>query len=341
MTRLLTDGAESGDATRVSASGTGTIQVISSQKRTGTYSYRTSNETGVGNSFYFYTLVSSPTEWYLRFAWRAEQATTGYMLRFMTAGGGESGSLRVAAYGVAANFTVYDGTTLRATSSNVAMNHLEWHVYEVHYKHAASPNGVIQLKFDGNQIINFSGAVNAQASIGRIDLYTTGTQNSYSDYDDFALNDTAGGVDNTWCGDGGVLAALVPNGAGNYTQLVASAGNAYQCVDEVPSNGDTDYVSSSTLDEKSTYTMSNVAGVPAGASIPRVWVELSARKTVAVADNIATFLRSGSTDAQGSDQALSTSYARYKSAEYLTDPADSAAWTTTKVDALEAGAIVR
>jgi hypothetical protein len=112
-------------------------------------------------------------------------------------------------------------------------------------------------------------------------------------------------------------------------------------VDEIPKNDDTDYVYESTVDKKSTYAMSDVAGLPGGAAIARVWVDVAARDTAAAGNKIATLLRSGGTDSQGDDQSLTLVYARYRSQEYLTDPQDGQAWTEAKVNALQAGAVVR
>jgi hypothetical protein len=239
---------------------------------------------------------------------------------------------------------MYDGTTLRATSSLFTLNVDEIHIFEIHVKIAANPNGIFQVKFDGTLVLDWAGATNSQAQINRIRFYSnemSGGSTGYTYFDDIALNDTAGAVDNSWVGDGGVLAALVPiTGAAEYADLIPSAGNAWDCVNEIPANS-TDYVYESTVDKKSTYLLSDLAGLPSGASIARVWVELDALETAADGDKIATLLRSASTDSQSADQALTIAYARYLSAEYLVDPADSAAWDEAKVNSLQAGCVIR
>ena len=340
MTRLFTDGAESGDMLRWS---TASGQVVSTvQKRTGAYSYRILSYPG---GTYIERTVSSITEFYIRFAAFYSYVGTNRVFSWFN-GASEGGSLRPKTWGAgAASIDMYDGTTLRATSSLVTMNENEWHVFEVHVKIAGAGVGRFEVKFDGTLILDFTGVTNTQAAMDRFRLYNCETTSSgiyhYVYCDDIALNDTAGGVNNSWCGDGGVLAALVPiTGAAEYADLIASAGNAWDCVNEIPANS-TDYVYESTVNKKSTYLLSDVAGLPSGASIARVWVELDALETAADGDKIATLLRSASTDSQGADQALTIAYARYVSAEYLVDPADSAAWDTTKVNALQAGAVVR
>jgi len=341
MTRLWTDGAEGGGLGRWSAYSGSNLAAVTTLPRTGTYSYLM--KTAASDSPY-YTIIfaAGKTEFYARFAIYFLADDNNPFLYWMN-GGSAGGSLRTVTFGTVGTVSMYDGGTLRATSSPINLNINEWHVFEVHVKIAASPNGVFQLKFDGTLVIDWAGATNAQASMDRlkfVNILFGVNLNSYR-LDDIAVNDIVGANDNAWPGDGGVLAALVPTGVGNYTDLIASAGDAWACVDEIPSNSDTDYAYESTIDKKSTYVMSNLAGLPTNASIPRVWVELAAKQTAAEGDKIATFLRSATTNAQGADQALTIAYARYLSAEYLTDPADAAAWTQAKVDALQAGAIVR
>ncbi len=332
MARLFTDGAESGDTLRWSTiAGT---SIVSIRKRTGNYSYNAGD--GAGSTK---VLAAGVTEFYLRFAVLFTATTANPFFRWYN-GAGLAGSLRTKTFGNdVATVAMYDGTTLRATSSTFTMLINEWHVFEVRVKIHAS-TGIFQVKFDGTLVLDFTGATDAQAQVDRINFVST-AGNDTTDIDDIALNDTAGGVDDGWIADGGVLAALVPSGVGNYTDLIASAGNAWDCVNEIPQNSDTDYVYESIVDKKSTYTLTDVAGIPTGGTIKRVWVELAAKETAADGVEIATVLRSATTDATGADQVLTIAYARYISAEYLVDPADSAAWTDTKLNALEAGAKVR
>lgn len=334
MARLFTDGAESGDMTRwstYSASASTTI------KRTGSYSYRFDT-----SQYTEKILASTYTELYFRFTYYAVTVSTVGTILEWRSGANVAGSFRIVGYGnSAASISMYDGTTLRATSSLFTMNAAEQHVFELYVKIAASPNGAFTVKFDGTTVLTWTGATDNQASIDRF-RFSGPLQVFY--IDDIAVNDTSGGSDNSWIGDGGVLAALVPTGAGNYTDLIASTGNAWDCVNEIPVSTTStwgDYVYESTADKKSTYVMSDLAGLPAGASIARVWIELMAGESVAASGKIATLLRSATTDSQGSDQNLTIALARYLSAEYLTDPADSALWNSTKVNALEAGAVVR
>jgi len=341
MTRLFTDGAESGDMGRWTTLSGGTPPIVTVvTKRTGNLSYRIP----VNTCYMEKVLPSTYTEFYARFAFYFHDTVANRFFMWLN-GGSEAGSLRTVSFGNGvATISVYDGTTLRATSSAFTMAPSEWHVFEIHVKIAANPNGAFQVKFDGTLVLNWPGATNSQALIDRIRFPNTSTGNAnYSSYaDDIAINDVAGGIDNSWCGDGGVLAALVPiTGAAEYADLIASTGEAWECVNEIPANAD--YVYESTVNKKSTYLLSDLAGLPGGASIARVWVELDALETAADGDKIATFLRSATTDEQGADQVLTLAYVRYLSPEYLTDPDDDygGPWTEEAVNALQAGCVVR
>ncbi len=338
MARLLTDGAESGDWSRCtpSASGSGAASGVTSGARTGNYCYYC--KTGNASTYFGYLTFYLPatySEWYLRLAFKSNCAG-GIPIVYWN-----GGYAQLYLPGASSYVTMMDGGVVRATSSLFTFGLNEWHVFEFHVKQAASPNGIYECKFDGKTIISWTGATNNQAGTNYLQFRSGQAPSVYSYYDDIAFNDTSTpGVDDSWPGDGGVLAALVPNGVGNYSDLIASAGNAWDCVNEVPPSI-TDYVYESTVDKKSTYTLSDLAGLPAGASIQRVWAEISALQSAAEVGNIATLLRSGSADRQSDDKELTLAMARYVSPEYLVDPADDAAWDTTKVNALEAGAVVR
>lgn len=340
MARLLTDGAERGDSLRLnySADGGAGTGIRSDRKRTGNYSYGIGDGTGgmVGWN------ITSNSEFYARVGYGFSLSPGAAIIIQWLSDTNNAGYLKLKSYGIGNTvFEMYDGSNLRATSSTVSCTSgtYETHVLEVYVKLAANPNGRFTLKFDGSQILDFTGATNTYSTVNRFYCKCAGGGGGCF-VDDIAVNDTTGGVDNSWVGDGGVLGGLVPSGTGNYSDLTASTGNAWDCVNELPGSM-SDYIYSSTVDQKSSFAMTDLSGLPAGASISRVWTELLALESAAEGGKIATLLRSGSTDDVGSDQTLTLAAARYTSSEYLTDPADAAAWNSTKVNALEAGAKVR
>lgn len=330
MTRILTDGAESGDMSRINSG-----WQISTTHRTGTYSYRISGVGGAGSPTWI--LPSTYSEWYVRMA---AYVTSGQNVYFAALSGGTTGfRLRPNSMGIGSTWSYEDGTTSRGNTSQFTWQSGEWHIIEIHVKHAASPNGVIQVKFDGILVANFTGSVNTVNNIDRIMCQAT---NGSSDMfvDDVAFNDTSGIIDNSWIGDGGVLSALVPIATGTYVGFLASgSATTWQSIDEIPANS-TDFAYSSVSGTKSTFVMSDVSGLPAGASISRLWIELYAKETAATGDAVAPLLRSGITNVTGTSQSLTIAFARYISPEYTTDPNTSGTWSVTSVNAIEAGGVV-
>jgi len=338
MTRLFTDGAESGDLLRWTSVGSYT-SVVSSGQRTGSKAYRVAG--AVSNAFNW-KAPSAVTEFYMRWAVKSSQLNAAEVLRWLNSASAEIGRINLV---TTAPFvlTIRDNT-VRGTSPALAWLANEYHVLELHVKLGGVGVGRFEIKFDGTLVVDYTGITNALGSDIQWFCFGSICPNGgpTNILDDMAINDTAGAADNSWCGDGGVLAALVPiTGAAEYTDLIASTGDPWECVNEIPANAD--YVYESTVNKKSTYLLSDLAGLPSGASIARVWVELDALETAADGDKIATLLRSATTDAQGTDQALTLAYARYLSAEYLVDPAggEDPTWTEAKLNALQAGCVIR
>lgn len=151
---------------------------------------------------------------------------------------------------------------------------------------------------------------------------------SAMDYDDIYLRD-----DGTFAGDSRV-AAIRPSGAGTTTQQAPSAGSNFQCVDESAPNDDTDYVEADTVGEKDTYAMGDLPTT--AQTVFGVIQRARMRKTDAAASTARLVVRSGGTDYESGDKALSDSYA-YLSEIREVDPNTAAAWTHSAVNAMEAG----
>lgn len=223
------------------------------------------------------------------------------------------------------------GTLLAASASGVLDGN--WHYIEVTVT-VADTGGIVQVRVDGTQVINFSGDTKNAGTNSTID---TVTLNAYSGaqliVDDLVILDATGTAPyNTFLGDTRVQ-TLVPSGAGTTTQLTPSTGANWDCVNEVPYSA-TDYVSGSTVGNKDTYATTDLG---AGYSILAVKTKAIAKKTDAGVRNLKTVVRSGGTDysditaspLSGTDQAVSNIR--------TADPATGAAWTTAGVNAMEIG----
>jgi hypothetical protein len=155
-------------------------------------------------------------------------------------------------------------------------------------------------------------------------------------YDDLYICDGTGGVNADFLGDCRVD-CLFPNGDGANSAWTPSSGTTHSTlVDESAPNDDTDYLASSTASARETHTLGNLASMTLPL-VRGVQHSLSMKKDDAGTRQAKSLLKSGATTQVGSTtHTLSTSYAFYTQM-YDTDPNTGAAWTTSAIDALEAG----
>lgn len=191
--------------------------------------------------------------------------------------------------------------------------------------------GVVQVKVDGEMVIDFSGDTKPGTDT-QINLLILGYAESnyygYAYYDDFIVDDA------DWIGNTKIH-AILPNAAGSSTQWDPSAGDNYACVDERPAS-DADYVSTNTVDEIDLYAASNLSG-----SIGSVkCVQLQARcayEGSPTPTHLQLGLRSGGANYFSADKTPPASFGQSVYALWYTNPADSEAWEEADVNALEIG----
>lgn len=322
MTRIFMTGFEQAHNGVFSGPG-GTIS--SAQARTGNYSLQFGYAT--------HTLPAAIQEIY-------------YRLGLQRTGGGGLGIFNVfwdSAVGV--QFTVavnistgfievyrgYFATLLDTGNIIVPLN--AWQCIEVYLK-IADADGRCIVKQDGVTSIDFTGDTKATANANVL-IMSFGSPHATNKlsgfFDDIAINDVNGVVNNSWPGQGGIY-GLVPNGAGNYAQWTPSAGANYECVDEAPPS-DADYVADSVTNNKDSYAMSPTPG-PGTIAALCWWAR--AKIEVAGDKDLKRLFRIAAADYVGSAIALDVSYL-YKSEIHETSPATAVAWTVDEVDGMEAG----
>ena len=216
-----------------------------------------------------------------------------------------------------------------------------WYLIEIHVKIADSGN--VDVKLDGNAEITYAGDTKpgAETTVDSI-ILNNGDFGGLSGslevlFDDIGLNDTAGGVDDSWCGDGRII-VIKPNGDTATLDLTPSAAvDHYTLVDDIPADGDTTYVEGSVDDEEDIYDL-EACGL-GDVIITRIWTEARAKDTASSGKNVALITKaSGGAEVSGGDVALAGSYTvKVLGAEELVNPVDSAAWEVADIDALQGG----
>lgn len=280
-----------------------------------------------------YRLNSALSEAYHRVAFRITAAAISTRIIEWRSGTTELGSVRYNATTNKLDVYTGTGTVVDTGAIDIAIN--TWYLLETHIK-IDDAAGVIETKIDGIADCSFTGDTKpgADTTFDRICLRAV-SQTIY--FDDIALNDTTGGADNSWCGDGHIE-CLKPNANGDQSDLVGQDGNStdnYANADEVPSDGDTTYNESDVTDEYDLYNCEAFDG--SGKTIQRVWPEGRARDTVASGGECQLGVKSGSTEDWSSNLALLTSYTRIVGSEYTTNPDTSAGWTDSDLDGIQVG----
>ena len=333
MTRLWTDGFEFRDLYGY-CYGTGAY-TRTDQKRSGNSSAFINN-TGPTSEGWFRFSVDAIDEFYLRFGvyvlttkdwpfirWKSGDTTVGYI--------GFSGCNVITAY-----TTVGGSVGAGATS----LFEITWYLIEAHVKIDAAA-GVIEVKLDGKTTleIDFTGNTGA-GTVDTIEFFMGygglgEAQNAW--FDDIALNDTAGGVDDSWPGEGKII-VMMPNDDSAPLELTPSAAvDHHLLVDEVPSDDDVTYVEGSVVDEEDMYKLT-----PSGlvdVDINRVWTEARTRKTTAIDGKVALITKAaGGAEVSGGDRELLTTYSlKILGAEELENPVDSNPWEVADIDLIEIG----
>src|SRR3972149_6225726 len=150
---------------------------------------------------------------------------------------------------------LYTSTATLVATGDIAIQASTWYVIEVHVK-IDDTTGALDVRVDGVDDAAFAGDTKPGAETTFNTLrYHGGSNTSY--YDDLAMNDTNGSVDNSWCGDGKII-LLKPNANGDSSQWDGSDGNQvdnYLLVDDIPSDDDTTYVQSAILANKDLYNL--------------------------------------------------------------------------------------
>ena len=332
MTRVWSEGFEMRDLIGITNSG---AAINTTTKRSGGASIRLTK-----SNLYFQKSITGIDEFYIRFGIYIDTfSTNGYIEYQWLNTSTVLGRLWVSHTGVlnlsiGSNYTILD-------SSPYILSVDTWYLIEAHIL-IDDAAGSVDVEIDGVNYISYSGdtkpGADTTANIMKFinnDYGSSGTADVY--FDDMGLNDTAGGVDDSWLGDGKII-IIKPNADTATLDLTPSAAVAhYTLVDEVPADGDTTYVEGSVDDEEDMYDL-EACGL-GDVIITRIWTESRSRDTASSGKSVALItLASGGAEVSGGDVALAGTYTiKVLGAEELVNPVDASAWEVADIDALQAG----
>lgn len=228
--------------------------------------------------------------------------------------------------------TTYRDTTVLLASVSGAFNPAVWNLFEVYWLSGDTTAGAFQVKINGTLAATYVGCdtrnAGAAGTISQIRLGMNCVNLGQTLYmDDIAIRD------DTWCGQGGIF-ALPITGNGVDQGFTASAGNAWDCINELPADW-ADYITAPVA--AGTRSIFDILDFPATiSSVACVGVFAKARLNIAGTGNAKTVAKSGATINYGTSTALSTTEQWLQ--HYMdVDPADAGAWTQADINALKVG----
>lgn len=333
MARVFTEGAEMGDTLFWSSASGVTAVSASPTPHASAYCYKVTS-TGCIINF------SALSEFYIRFRVYFEYPyLVSTQTRFPGFFSGATWQAELS-FDASGHVTANIGGSGVGTSSQI-INANQWYLFELYYKMADS-SGRLVLDIDAVNAIDYTGDTKpySDTTIDRLQwrggAWLGGS--SYLAIDDMAFNDTTGGVDDSYPGDG-IIIKVTPNGNGTTNDWHGSDGNDvdnYALVDEYPHDTDTSYVYHNGADSgtQDQYALSDYSGTDK--TITRIYPEARIRKTAAAAHTVKLgTLASGGSDAMSAAMNLTTTYARYVGNEQTVNPVDSNPWEEADIDALE------
>jgi len=351
MARVLMSGWESGSVDEIGGSLSGSLarQQVLTPGRTGSYYLAldiSSTTTGVQSATKTFTLPSNYSEVWIRCAMSLglvnsssiPPATNYRVLRLLdSAAATQIQIIRIAASG---QLEVYRGGTKLGTCGHLTPN---WQVWEIHLI-VNNTTGVLDIWVDGVLVFTFSGDTQetGNANVGSIALeYASSSADAVightHNFDDLAINDVSGSVNNGQIGRGGIH-ALVPTSDTAQKDFTPDSGSTnFSQVDEIPADDNTTYVQSSTVGHRDLYGLADIAGNGLASAVAIVGRVVSANGAGAQG---ALTVKSNTTVQEGPTKSPGTSY-EYVHDIINTDPDTTAQWTLSGINALEAGQTVK
>lgn len=275
MARLFTSGFELGSITAgVEISGpTGTTSSVSTDSgyvRTGTYSNKILVSTSFASSAFRFAAAGAGKgivyiRAYVKFS-SLPAAGNCTLLSITDTGGLTLGAIYMSGTDKKLGILYFVGATATyATTSTNALQIDQWYRLELGVNVSSANTQIVTAKLDGVQFDTKTGSTTAIANAATTSVWgmffaitdAAGTGTCY--YDDIAINDSSGVSQNSYPGDGKVI-ALRPAGAGEstgWTRAGTDSGANWSQCNNKPPNDVTSYVLASTLNALDMYTVTS------------------------------------------------------------------------------------
>ena len=337
-------GFETGDTSEANST-TGTVSVQTGTVRSGTYALRV-NPTTNGQGIFTITGIAADGSYNFSGMSLATAYLTVYF-RVATAPGSSDEEILVfqdtnnsvvkmmVRLTSARKLAVYDTTVALQATGTTVLSLNTWYRLDIKCGTGAATapwevniDGTLEISGTGNLATTNTGSVR----LGKVTNRNSQTVDFF--YDDVFVDDAA------YIGAHAIV-ALAPNGAGTFQTwtIGAGGGSNYTNVDEIPPNGDTDYLlSTGTAGNAESETMADSSSASITGTVNAVEVICQVKRDGASNGSIKTRMRSGTTNNDTNGGSSTSSYlARIN--QSATDPNTSAAWTTSGVDGVEGGMV--
>lgn len=229
---------------------------------------------------------------------------------------------------------VYRGGSLLGQTTGFGLLTNTW--YWIELKVVCGAVGSFDLRVGGTIVLSNPGINTKAGSHDYHDVVVIGAPMYLTArFDDIYILDGSGVVNNNFLGNVKVLGILPSADVGGYTDFAPSSGtDHYALVDENPINDDSDYVESSTSGHKDLWDYTNLPGVGA---IKGLQINSEVRETDANSFSLKTLIKSDTIESADAGQAIAS--ASYRTLRRISevDPATTAVWLLSAVNAARFG----
>lgn len=232
-----------------------------------------------------------------------------------------------------AEFAVYKGGSLVATSSGAGLAAGNWYFLE--FKVVTGSSGSYTLKCNGNTLLTNGSYDTRPGGTGSYHNKVRFAGGAYLNprLDDVFIFDGAGSTNNDMVGDHRII-GLLPSGDGDASQFACSTGSThYSLVDENPYNT-TDYVEDDTTGHQDLYQYGDLSNIGAILGV-NIVTEACVLDSTTFGLKSLVKLSGGAANADAGQTVTATSYKSF-SRMMEKDPSN-AAWTQTSVNAAQFG----